>query len=320
MCAGPAGAVAPAPSCPVGHRAGRCRPFLPSAVPHSGSPGPRARGFRPVSLFRRPGLPWGCAPPQPPPRPRRPVPLCLAKKARGRPGGEGVSRRRGHCPKRGKGERGGGGAGGPGRLGRGSGCGDGALELERSTWARAPRPPFPPLAGAGSLGLPVAAARGGSGAAGGERGAGADVPPAPTPAPGLAALRPEKFFPEFGAPRTSRPLPVPRPTRPALGVYGGLLCEGSPTWGYWASIVTFPRLQTDVHWEQAPDSSSPYLASLIPAPQAPSPSFLGPFIRNSDRSGTPILRTSGDLPPPPTEPLSPRDWHVAPTSCSLPPL
>lgn len=49
--------------------------------------------------------------------------------------GEGVSRRRSHCPERGRGaQSGGGGAGAPGRLGRGSGHREGAQKPEMSTW------------------------------------------------------------------------------------------------------------------------------------------------------------------------------------------
>lgn len=136
--------------------------------------------------------------------------------------GEGVSRRRSHCPERGRGVKiGGGGAGGP------RACWGGAPAIGRGPrsrrGARGPRPFFSRQRG-GVLRLwdpsgqkrERAARRGGGAGA-----AGASAPAPRAPVPGLAALRPEKFSPsselrELRAP-TLPPQPPPLPARPGWG-------------------------------------------------------------------------------------------------------
>lgn len=217
-----------------GPRAGLGRPFTPetptppSAKPHSGvwDPWPGALARAPPPPTRPPVAVRG-VPPQPPPRPSRGSRFVWQRKREaGRR--EGVSRRRGHCPERGRGGRRGGGAGGPWPAGEGLWPRGGGAGAEGEHVG--PRP-FPSPRRGGVPGPPGPrgqrrergcgrgrgrARRRGSGS---ESGSGSCCAPA------------WEVFSEFRAPRTSRPLPTPRLAQPARGVgggVGGLLCERSP--------------------------------------------------------------------------------------------
>lgn len=171
-----------------------------------------------------------------------------------------MSRRRGHCPERGRGESGGGGAGGPGRLGRGSAEGPRHWSLRGARGLAPSSLLSPPRAGTGSRGRPVPAARGGSRVVGWGRGAGAAAAPAPAriPAPGLATLRPGKFPPNTELRELRAPSPPPaQPGPPGVGGGVGLCTRGHRPGGTWAPILTFPGLQMAVDWERAPDSWYP---------------------------------------------------------------
>lgn len=166
-----------------------------------------------------------------------------------------MSRRRGHCPKRRRGEPGGGGAGGPGRLGRGSGCGAQALEPERSTWARCP----PSLPSQGKNGVPGPIGPGGQGRERGpQAGEGARAPLRLRLLFRLQVLQRSGLGSFLRVQSSENFAPPPRlPPRQAspgwVGGGWGFCTKGHRPGGIWAPIMTFPGLQMGVGWERAPD-------------------------------------------------------------------
>lgn len=198
-------------------------PTPPWAEPHSSVQRPRARATGLASLPCRPGLPWlGVRPSSPGPAPLQ-SPLCLAKKARGCRG-EGVSRRRGHCPRRGRGRLGRGRGGGlPGAAGEGAGLlGGGAGAGEEHVGSRPlPSPPFPRRGlGPGTPSGPSSRGR----ERGRGRGKGRWRLYGSSSGSGSGSCRAPAWevFSKFRAPRTSRPLRPPAlPDLPRVCAWGG---------------------------------------------------------------------------------------------------
>lgn len=169
-----------------------------------------------------------------------------------------MSRRRSHCPKRGRGR-----GGGPWPAGEGLGLrGPGAGAREEHVGSC---PPFSPLPGQErGPGTNWSRQPGeGAGPQGWGRGAGAAAAPTPVPTPGLAALRPGKFPPssELRELRAPSPPPAP-PDQPRVGGgRWGFCTKGHRPGGIWAPIMTFPGLQMGVGWERAPDYWYPPILS-----------------------------------------------------------
>ena len=221
-------------------------PPLPGLSPTAASrdPGPGPLGSRP-SPAGQASLGWGCAPAAPV-RPRC-RPRFVWQRKREAAGGEGVSRRRGHCPRRGRGRVGRGRGGGlPGPAGEGVGLlGGGAGAGEEHVGSRPkPSPPFP-RRGEGP-GTPSGPSSRGEGA-GPRAGEGALAPLwlqlwlrfRVLPRSGLGSFLRVQSSQNFAPP------PAPSPARPAPGVCmgrGSFYARGPRPGDTWIPIVTFPGL------------------------------------------------------------------------------
>lgn len=198
-------------------------PPLPGLSPTAASrdPGPGPLGSRP-SPAGQASLGWGCAPAAPV-RPRC-RPRFVWQRKREAAGGEGVSRRRGHCPRRGRGRVGRGRGGGlPGPAGEGVGLlGGGAGAGEEHVGSRPkPSPPFPRRGeGPGTPSGPSSRGR----ERGRGRGKGRWRLYGSSSGSGSGSCRAPAWevFSEFRAPRTSRPLRPPAlPDLPRVCAWGG---------------------------------------------------------------------------------------------------
>lgn len=164
-------------------------PLGTSPTAASRDPGPGPLSSRP-SPAGQASLGWGCAPAAPV-RPRCSPRFVWQRKRARLPGGGGVSRRRGHCPRRGGESREGEGRGAAGPLGRVGLLGEGAGAGEEHVGLAPPALPSPsPGRGLGPRTPSGPSSRGGSRAAGGGGALAPPMAPALAPVPGLAALRP----------------------------------------------------------------------------------------------------------------------------------
>lgn len=164
----------------------------------------------------------GGAPPQPPPGPRRCPALSgkeSARPARGRGCLDGAAIVPGEGGERGRGRSRGPPAGWGGARAEEKGAGAG----EEHVGSR----PLPSLCVQGGDGVPGPPGPGGQGrelGCGRGKGRGRRSSSSSNSGSGSSGAPAWEVFSEFRTPRTSRPLPAPRPARPAPGSGGELLC------------------------------------------------------------------------------------------------